>query len=170
MKRRTITFQLILFVVLAFLQSRFFYSQLPFHRYLPDLAFILIIFASIQTGRKNSHWIGFLGGFLLHAFMQPDSVLGVYAFILTIICFIAGQMKGRLIIDPILLPLLYVFAALIMKGMFLFIFSLLPDLEICRISFIDFVISTAITTLCAPIIYNIMRLFRLIDLNERIRK
>jgi len=168
-KKRLYLFQLIIYIGFAYLQTRLFYQKVSFHYFLPDFAFIIMLFFALQNGKTFGFWTGFIAGLIIHAFMLPDSVLGLYALIYTIIGYIVGNLKGRLIVDPLFLPLLYAFITLIIKYSILFLFSFLNSMPIEPFIWKELLINILFTLILAPIFYNLLRLIHLINPNERIK-
>lgn len=167
MKISLLLFQLLSYTLIAFLQSILMSHSILFHQWVPDIAFVLFFFFAINNGPFWGTITGFVAGILIHAFMLPDSVLGLYSFFYVIIGYIAGNLRGRFIVDPLLLPLLYLLCAYLFRASLLFLFSLLPDMPISFYKGTVFFIQAGMTLLFTPLIYNFCRWTKLIDLNRR---
>lgn len=160
-------FQFLLFLLFCFLQSILFVRNLPIYRFLPDIAFIIFLFCSINNRQLVGAISGFIAGIIIHIFMLPDSTLGVYSFVYVFIGYFAGMLKGKLIVDNLFLPLLYFTIAFIIEKILLFFFSLLPEISIASSSIISILIEYGVSLLFVPLVYNLLRLFKLINLNQR---
>lgn len=169
MKKNSPVIQLIIFTILIFLQSRLFHAEPAFYRFLPDFSFIAFFFFAINNGKRGGYLLGFICGLITFPFLMPDTVLGLHAFIYTLIGFIAGNLKGRLIVDPVILPLIYLAGAFLLRLIILTFFSIMPEIEITLASLSSIGIQAASTIAAAPILYNFFSLIRLINLNERVQ-
>lgn len=167
MKISLFFFQLISYTIVAFLQSIFMSETILLHRFVPDISFILFLFFAINNGPIGGTITGFIAGLLIHPFLLPDSVLGLYSFCYLFLGYLGGKLKGRFIVDPILLPLFYCVVAFLIRTFLLFLFSRMPDISIHLGHWIDLLIQAGMTFLLTPIVYNLCRWTKLVDLNRR---
>ncbi len=80
----------------------------------PDLALILLCFSANHHGSYRGELSGFATGVVLDALSLAP--LGFHAFIRTVIGYVSGVFRGKIFIDPILVPVLIIAAATLLKA------------------------------------------------------
>lgn len=103
---------LVLFVVL---QSTIF-GKIAIYGVTPDFALIILVFISNSSGSIKGQGMGFISGLVQD--LISSSPLGFNTLIRTAIGFIFGKLKGKLFLDSILLPVIFVLCSTLFKELF----------------------------------------------------
>lgn len=96
-------FHTIIITLLAVLQSVVFRHGL-IAGVTPDFALVMLLFSSIQHGSFKAQTAGFISGLVQD--VLSITPLGFHALSRTLIGFLYGIFKGKLFMDPILVPML----------------------------------------------------------------
>ena len=132
----------------------------------PDPGFIIFILFSIYIGPLYGAVLGFLCG--LSVDILSISPLGFHSAVFVIIGYIYGKFKGKLFVDPIIVPVLLVLAAVFLKALFGYIILLLiSDSESINFFFDDFWKKFFFSGLASPFVYFALKSLNLINLNEK---
>jgi rod shape-determining protein MreD len=141
-------------------------NRIPVFGIVPDLAFIMLILTANRNGNPKASLSGFVTGTVVD--LLSLSPLGFHAFIYTLIAHIYGAFKGKIFIDPLLMPVLLSLAAVILKwvlGTVLGLFFFSPQtIDIFSKSFL---IEAGISILMAPFILGVMTLSKMVSLTEK---
>jgi rod shape-determining protein MreD len=132
----------------------------------PDLAFIILVFSANYQGSFKGQITGFLTG-LLKDFLSL-APLGFHAFIQTLVGAMLGTFKGKIFIDPVLVPVLLVTVSTFIKRFVGFILMGLFAKESAGQFFaVSFFIEVGINAFLAPFVYALMRLVSLVRLHDK---
>ena len=104
---------LLLVFILVILQSTLFYFAIP-NVVIPDFALIVVAFFGARRGVQEGQILGFFNG-LAEDFMTA-SVPGFNALIKTLIGFLSGTIKNKMLFDPVIFPSLFIFFVTLLKG------------------------------------------------------
>ena len=104
---------LLLVFILVILQSTLFYFAVS-KVVIPDFALIVVAFCGARRGMQEGQLLGFFNG-LAEDFMTA-SFPGFNALIKTIIGFLAGTIKNKMLFDPVIFPSLFIFFVTLLKG------------------------------------------------------
>lgn len=127
---------------------------------LPDISLIIIVFCSYCFGSTEGEVIGFFSGITQD--ILSAGPLGFNAFSRTLIGFLYGKFKGKLYLDSVLLPVLFVTIATLLKEILSFLISI-ALLSNENIFFFQkpFFIELGLNAILAPIVFLIFKLFRI---------
>ncbi|HOV63180.1 MAG TPA: rod shape-determining protein MreD [Spirochaetia bacterium] len=132
----------------------------------PDIAFVILVFSVNYQGAFKGQITGFITG-LLKDFLSV-SPLGFHAFIHVVIASMLGSIKGKIFIDPILVPVLMVTVSTFLKRFFGFILMSIFSHESAGQFFsIALLIEIGINAFLAPFVYALMKAVSLIRPRER---
>ena len=147
---------LFLTLILVVLQSTLFYYVIP-HAVIPDFTLIVVAFCGARRGIRDGQILGFLSG-LAEDFMTV-SFPGFNALIKTIIGFLAGSIKNKLLFDPVLFPVLFIFSATLLKGILAAVTAYLffPAGYFPAVFSTSFLIEILLNSLLAPLIYLLLK-------------
>ena len=153
-----LTTALLLFALL--LQSTLF-QLVSINGVVPDIALIVLIFASYRKGTRVGLVSGFFSGFF-EDFMSLTP-LGFNSLVRTIIGFLYGLLYGSFVIDTILIPILFTIVATIMKAFLSWLTSFLFAVKEANIFFLHFnlLIEVIYNSILAPFIFGLLKLFRM---------
>ncbi len=131
----------------------------------PDIALIVIVFTSYSSGSMSGQMTGFFTG-LVQDFISSGP-LGFNALIKTFIGFIYGKIQGKLFLDHILLPVIFIVIATVMKEILISLISLL----LIKSSGIHiwgktFMIELGLNAVLAPFILALLKLLKLYRINK----
>ena len=104
---------LLLVFILVILQSTLFYF-IASDMVIPDFALIVVAFFAARRGMQEGQILGFFNG-LAEDFIT-SSFPGFNALIKTIIGFLAGTIKNKMLFDPVIFPSLFIFFVTLLKG------------------------------------------------------
>ena len=136
---------------------------------IPDISLIIIIFSANQNGPFLGEVTGFLSG-LIDDFLSL-SPLGFHSLYKTIIGFVSGRTKGTILIDPILMPMIFVLIGTILKGVLIFLIALIFDISPGYMNVFTkfFWIELGYNTLLTPFLFALLRLIKPLQNNVRER-
>lgn len=152
---------LFLIFILVILQSTLFYYIFP-HAVIPDFALIVMAFCGARHGVGEGQLLGFFGG-LAEDFMTA-SFPGFNALIKTMIGFLSGTIKNKMLFDPVIFPSLFIFFVTLLKGIFAVIIAYLffPKGYFPAVFTTSFFLETVLNSLFAPLIYLLLKKTRLV--------
>jgi len=127
----------------------------------PDLALIVLVFASLRKGSMVGQWSGFASGFLED--LMNVSPLGFHSLLKTVIGYLYGVFSGNVFVDPFLMPMVLVVVATLLKGVLAGIVSAI--FSIAASGFITFTgriwIEVAYNGVLAPFLFALLNLFKI---------
>ena len=152
---------LFLIFILVILQSTLFYYLIP-HAVIPDFALIVIAFCGARRGMGEGQLLGFFGG-LAEDFMTA-SFPGFNALIKTLIGFLAGTIKNKMLFDPVIFPSLFIFIVSLLKGILAVTIAYLffPKGYFPEVFTSSFLLELVLNSLFAPLVYLLLKKTRLI--------
>jgi rod shape-determining protein MreD len=132
----------------------------------PDLALIVLVFTANSSGAFKGEGLGFVSGIIQD--LVSTGPLGFNALIRTIVGFIYGKLKGKLFLDTILLPALFIISATVIKEA-LSSLTVLLMMSGTSINFFDkaFLIELGLNTFFAPFIFALLKLLKLYKAHEQ---
>ena len=152
---------LLLVFILVILQSTLLYFTVS-KIVIPDFALIVVAFCGARRGVQSGQILGFFNG-LAEDFMTA-SFPGFNAFIKTIIGFLSGTIKNKLLFDPVIFPVLFIFFATLLKGVLAVVIAYLffPEGYFPSVFSSSFLMEIVLNSLLAPLIYQILKKTHLI--------
>ena len=165
MRRKAFILSLILIAGFVGLQSTVL-QKISVNGVVPDIALIIIVFSSNSMGAMRGQFLGFAGG-LIQDFMG-SAPLGFNALIRTIIGWAFGKLKGKLFLDSILLPVLFVVVGTIMKEGFTALTGLI-FIGTDQISVFgrNFFIELGLNAFLSPFVFALLRLLKIYRNNDK---
>lgn len=152
---------LFLVLLLEVMQSVFFYFVIP-NAVIPDFALIVVAFCGARRGMQEGQLLGFFGG-LAEDFMTA-AFPGFNALIKTLIGFLSGTIKNKMLFDPVVFPLLFIFFITILKGILASAVAYLffPKGYFPAVFSTAFLLEIVLNSLLAPLVYLILKKTHLI--------
>lgn len=143
-------------------------GNVAFRNVKPDLSLILIVLFSNYLGSIKGQLIGFSAG-LVEDFLSL-SPLGFSALNKLLIGYLSGKTEGKIFLDPIVVPSIFVFAGTLIKALlsFLLILIFLPENTNVLFSgklFIEIVMNIILT----PLLYIFLKSVKLLPSSNRLR-
>ncbi len=165
MRNRTFIISTLLIAVFIILQSTVF-SKLGINGIKPDLALIVLVFMSNNMGSIRGQMTGLIAGLIMD--LLSSSPLGFHIFSRMIIGFSFGKIKGKLFLDSILMPVLFIISATVVKqicGYFITVIFI-PESGVSFFSH-EFLIELGFNAFLAPFIFALLKAVKLYRINER---
>ena len=157
---RTIFFTVFTMAICILLQSTIL-GRIAIRGVRPDLALIVLIFASMRRGAMVGQVSGFATGFLED--LMNVSPLGFHSLLRTVIGYVYGLLSGNVFIDPFLMPIILTVIATILKGVLAGIVSAIFGLA--SSGFITFTgrlwIEVGYNGVVAPFLFALLNLFKM---------
>ena len=152
---------LLLVFILVILQSTLFYFAVS-RVVIPDFALIVVAFCGARRGMQDGQILGFFNG-LAEDFMTA-SFPGFNALIKTIIGFLSGTIKNKMLFDPVIFPILFIFFVTLIKGILAAVIAYLffPEGYFPAVFSSSFLMEIVLNSLFAPLIYLILKKTHLI--------
>lgn len=147
-------------MAVAILVQTTFIQAIDFLGVIPDISFVLLIYASVRNGSTVGQVSGFLSGIVMD--LMSAAPLGFNAFVRTISGFLYGIFNGNLFIDLFIAPFLMSFGGIVLKGILTGGLSLIFRGHIQAYSFFEKTIwiEALYTATIAPVIFLILHPFR----------
>ena len=147
---------LILLLFVGILLQTTIFHYLPF-RVSPDLSLIILVYFSFRFGSSTSQFSGFASG-LMEDFLSL-SPLGFNCFVKTVIGFLAGLFHERLLMDPILFPIITLVVGTIVKGVLSALLIELFHISIDAVMVFSngFFLEILLNALLAPLMFQLLR-------------
>ena len=148
-------------IILVILQSTLFYYLIP-NMVIPDFALIVVAFCGARRGMQEGQILGFING-LAEDFMTA-SFPGFNALIKTLLGFIAGSIKNKMLFDPVIFPSIFIFFVTLLKGILAAVIAYIffPKGYFPAIFTTSFLLEIVLNSLFAPIIYLLLKKTRLV--------
>ncbi|TFG59435.1 MAG: rod shape-determining protein MreD [Spirochaetales bacterium] len=132
----------------------------------PDLSLILLVFFANTLGSMRAQVTGFLGGIVEDVLSL--SPLGFHTLIKTITGYLFGITKGKIFIDPIIIPIVLVLVASFLKAVLGILFIGLFRITVIEGAFsVKLWVEIGMNSLLAPFIFAFMKLFKVFKRAER---
>ena len=155
-----LTLLALLFICLALILQSTLFSIISVGGVKPDLSLIILVFISYRKGHVVGQLTGFFTGFIEDIISL--SPLGFHSLIKTIIGFLYGYLQGRIVIDVIFIPVLFVTIATLFKLLSSWIISLFFSITEVKIYFfhLNTLIEIAYNAILAPFVFTFLNLFK----------
>ncbi len=152
---------LFLILILVILQSTLLYFTIS-KVVIPDFALIVVAFFGARRGMQEGQILGFFNG-LAEDFITA-SFPGFNALIKTIIGFLSGTIKNKMLFDPVIFPSLFILFVTLLKGMLAAVIAYLffPEGYFPAVFSGSFLLEILLNSLFAPLIYLILKKTHLI--------
>lgn len=122
----------------------------------PDLALILLCFSANHHGSYRGQFSGFVSGIVLDALSVAP--LGFHALIRSTIGFLYGLFRGKLFVDPILVPVIIVTIATLLKAFGAYLLAAIFAPDIANTIFVgQFGIELLMNAVVAPFAYGLLK-------------
>jgi len=155
-----VTLFTVLFLAIAVVLQSTVLGKIAIGGVRPDIALIVLVFASLRRGSMVGQVSGFATGFLED--LMNVSPLGFHSLMRTIIGFLYGLLSGNVFIDPFLMPIILAVVATLLKGLISGIVSAL--FGIASSGFITFTgrlwIEMGYNGVVAPFLFALLNLLR----------
>ncbi len=163
---RSIIWTVIICVAFAILQSTLL-AKIAIFNVVPDLALCVLIFSSYVNGAMTGQISGFLSGLFID-FLSAAPV-GMSSLIRTFVGALTGLFKDSLFLGYVIMPIILCAIATIIKALMMFVLHLIMGSAIPAYSFIntDFWIELGLNSLCAPLLFLILRNFKFMLIGGR---
>ncbi len=127
----------------------------------PDFVLIMIILISNYLGSIKGQLIGFSSG-LVEDFLSL-SPFGFSALIKSVIGYLSGKTEGKIFLDPIVAPIIFVFTGTMIKSILSFLLILVFSPEKTDAVFsIALLIEIGMNIILTPFLYLILKLIRVL--------
>ncbi len=133
----------------------------------PDLVLIFLVFSANSKGSYYGQISSFTAGVIEDILSLAP--LGFNSLIRTVIGYLSGKTKGKILFDPILMPLLYILVATILKEALTFAVSALFMGMPKGFFHSGFLIQICFNIVVTPVIYNVFRKLKIFGDLERDR-
>ena len=136
-------------------------DRISFRDVKPDFVLIMIILISNYLGSIKGQLIGFFSGLVEDFFSL--SPFGFSALIKTVIGYLSGKTESKIFLDPIVVPIIFVFTGTIIKSFLSFILILIFSPEKAGAVFsIALLIEIGLNIILTPLLYFILKLVRVL--------
>ena len=149
----------VVFVFVAAVLQSTLLSHIAVHRAVPDLALGILVYTAYVNGLMTGQVSGFFSGITLD--LISAAPLGLNALIRTLIGALAGLIKGKVILDFFLVPMVLCAMATLLKAALLFPLSLIFSGAVPAYSLTTPTLwaELALNTLTAPLLFAFLRRF-----------
>ncbi|MCK5672620.1 MAG: rod shape-determining protein MreD [Spirochaetales bacterium] len=125
----------------------------------PDFVLVIIILYSNYFGKIKGQLLGFSSGLVVD--FLSLSPLGFNSLINTIIGYLAGATSGKIFLDSIVVPIIFVFIGTLVKALFSYVLLSLFIAEKAGSIFSSFLITEfALNIIITPFLYLFLKLIR----------
>ena len=165
-KIRLTLFTLFLTFIALIVQSTVF-SLFSIGGVRPDLSLIVLVFISYKKGQMVGQITGFFTGFIEDIISLTP--LGFHSLIKALLGFLYGYIQGRIIIDMVFIPILFVTIATIIKLLTAWFISIIITIPEVQISFfhLNTFIEILYNAFTAPFIFALLKLFKTFKVGEK---
>ncbi|TVR92847.1 MAG: rod shape-determining protein MreD [Spirochaetaceae bacterium] len=134
---------------------------------IPDLALIILVFFAHRNGSFPGQIAGFFTGLLLDFLSLAP--LGFFAFIYTVIGFVFGATKDRIVLDGVVLPFVALFLATLVKILTAGALAGVFSIETASIGLLSSRawIEIGLTALLAPLLFALMSMMGIFHTQQR---
>lgn len=133
----------------------------------PDLVLVILVFFANANGSMEGQLAGFGAGIVLD--VMGLSPLGFYALLYALLGALFGITRGKMFVDPILMPIVLLTIAVLVKALLGVVIAGLfgvPGIAL-RVFSTDYLIELGYTVLISPVLFGILRLIRPIRVDRR---
>ena len=163
--RRTFLFHTLLLLAVVLIQTTLL-KRVRIGGVVPDIVFVLLIFSSVYQGSLKAQGTGFLTGLLQDILSLAP--LGFNSFIYTLTAFISGAFKGTIFFDPVLMPILFTGIGTVFKNFLSYLLKIVfIEGRQTALFTRELWIEVGLNVVLAPIIFGLLKLFKIVRMNER---
>jgi rod shape-determining protein MreD len=133
----------------------------------PDLMLITVIFVANRNGMMTGQLVGFVGGAVLDSIgLAP---FGFYAAIYTIVGALFGVTRGKVFVDPVLMPIVFGVVATLLKGVVAAVISGLFGLDAVQATLFSstYWVELGYTAILSPIAFALLSMLKSIQPDVR---
>ena len=132
----------------------------------PDFSLLVLLFSANQHGRLKGETSGFISG-LVQDFLSV-APMGLHALTRTVIGYLYGVFRGKLFVDPFLMPLLMAAIGTLLKALLQFPLLALFSPEHAPMVFTSrLAIELGMNTLISPLLYALLKGIRVIRVTRQ---
>ena len=133
----------------------------------PDLVLVIVVFLANKNGTMTGQLTGFFGGLALD--VMGLSPVGFYALMYTLIGALFGMTRGKMFVDPIVMPIGLAVAALMIKGLIAVLIASLYAMGTIQgqVFSTGYLLEIGYTGLLAPIVFAILGMMRRLQPDRR---
>jgi len=155
---KSVIWTVVFIFVAAVLQSTLL-SHIALYRAVPDLALVILVYTAYVNGLMTGQLSGFFGGLTLD--LISAAPIGLNALVRTLIGALAGLIRGKVILDYFLVPMILCAMATLLKAAILFLLSLVFQgaVPAYPLAAPTLWAELALNTLSAPIVFAFLRRF-----------
>ena len=151
---------LIIIIVTLILQTTVL-DRVSFNDVKPDFVLIMIVLISNYLGSIKGQLIGFFSGLVEDFFSL--SPFGFSALIKTVIGYLSGKTESKIFLDPIVVPIIFVFTGTIIKFLLSFLLIIVFSSDKAGTVFsIALLIEIGLNIILTPILYLMLKLIRVL--------
>ena len=133
----------------------------------PDLVLVIVVFLANKNGTMTGQLTGFFGGLALD--VMGLSPVGFYALMYTLIGALFGMTRGKMFVDPIIMPIALAVAALMIKGLLAVLVAAVFAIGTIHSQVFSpgYLLEIGYTGLLAPIVFAILGMMRRLQPDRR---
>jgi rod shape-determining protein MreD len=149
----------VIFVFVAAVLQSTLLARVALFGAVPDLALGIVVYAAYANGMMAGQLSGFFGGLTLD--LISVAPIGMNALVRTVIGALAGLVRGKVVLDWILAPVVLLAAATLVKAALLFVlgFVFKGEVPYYRPESALLWAELALNTLSAPLLFAFLRRF-----------
>jgi len=149
----------VVFVFVAAILQSTLLSHIALYRAVPDLALGILVYTAYVNGLMTGQVSGFFSGVTLD--LISAAPIGLNALVRTLIGALAGLIKGKVVLDFFIVPMVLCAAATLLKAAILFLLSLVFQgaVPAYPLAAPTLWAELALNTLSAPILFAFLRRF-----------
>lgn len=167
MNKKNSYFGIILVFITLILQTTIL-ANISFKGIKPDYVLIMLILLSNNMGSIKGQLLGFSTG-IVEDFLSL-SPLGFNSLIKTIIGYLSGTTYGKIFLDPIFVPIIFVFLGTLIKSLLSYLLLSIFIAEKAEFIFTSaLLIEIALNILITPLLYLILKLIRVLPFSNNSR-
>ena len=165
MRRYQYLYSLLVAAFFVVLQSTLI-QKIAIYGVVPDLAMIVVVFSANSMGAMKGQTLGFFSG-LIQDFLS-NGPIGFNALVKTITGFLFGKIKGKLFLDSVLLPVIFIIIASVMKEimMLITIVIFIPESGLHLFSK-NFFIELGINAFISPFVFAFLKIIKVYRIDQK---
>jgi len=127
----------------------------------PDFALLVLVFSANQHGSLKGQTAGFITGIIQD--VLSITPLGFHAFSRTVIGYLFGAFKGKIFIDPLLIPILLGVVATLAKAVLGFaLLAIFSPSQADVVFTVKLAIEIGLNALAAPFLYGLLKMIKFV--------
>lgn len=132
----------------------------------PDFALLVLTFSANQQGSLKGQTAGFVTGFVQD--VLSITPLGFHAFSRTVIGYLFGAFKGKIFIDPLLIPILLAIVATVIKAVLGFgLLAIFSPGQADVVFSVKLAIELGLNSVAAPFLYGFLRMIKFVKYSRK---